>query len=370
MTERLFQRQASELQRRATEQAANWYLDQREGLDESQQVEFMAWLRQSPRHMTEYLAIAGLHGDLGAAAALDPLDQGQLCELAANEHAVTPLRLSAQADSARPRRHQPRWPGRALQAAAAALVLALGSAAWLREPLQAWDAYTADVSTPRSVALPDGTWLQIDRGSVLTVRMDAQQRQIDVLRGGAMFDVGHDPSRPLRVQLGADVLQDIGTVFDAHRADDGARVTVVSGHVKVWQSSDASWGAPDLPLGTRALADLGAGQQANMHRDGSLNLIVRHADLAESTAWLPTDIHFEHASVAEVARRFNAYSVKPLVIDDTRIGTTRISGRFHARDVEAFIAYLHSMPGVRVIRGDSDIRIVVANPASAGARTL
>ncbi len=94
-----------------------------------------------------------------------------------------------------------------------------------------------------------------------------------------------------------------------------------------------------------------------MHRDGSLDLIDHHADLVRSTAWLPSDIHFERATVADVARRFNAYSSQPLRIDDDAIAATRISGRFHARDVEAFVAYLGSLPGVRIVRGPDDIRV-------------
>src|SRR5262249_44365637 len=156
------------------------------------------------------------------------------------------------------------------------------------------------------------------------------------------FDVVHDDQHPLRVMLGANVLQDIGTVFDAHQSADGGNVTVVSGRVKVWQQQDA-WALRSGAADGQLIADLAAGQQASMHRDGSLDLIDHHADIGRSTAWLPADIHFEHATVADVARQFNAYSSRPLRIDDTSIAATRISGRFHARDMEAFIAYLGTL---------------------------
>jgi len=58
-----------------------------------------------------------------------------------------------------------------------------------------------------------------------------------------------------------------------------------------------------------------------------------------------------------VARRFDAYGGKPLRIDDPALAATRISGRFHARDPEAFVAYLGTLPGVRVQRGADDIRV-------------
>lgn len=355
MSEFIRHREAAERQRRATEEAASWYLDQQDGLDEAQRHAFTAWLKASPLHATEYLAIAQLHGDLAAASKLDPLDATQLRELAADEGAVVmlPSRQPPVIDTATrtPRRG---WRA-AAHAGAAALVAIIGLAGWLRGPQGTWETFAASPDAVRSTLLDDGTEVQLDRDSVIAVSMQDHARRIDVLRGGALFDVAHDPARPLSVRLGANELQDIGTVFDAHRDDDGGRVTVVSGRVKVWQRDDTAWMPSDR---TGALVELTAGQQATMHGDGSLDVVDHHADLARSTAWLPVDIRFERKSVSEVARRFNAYNLRPLRIEDARIGATLISGRFHARDMDAFVAYLQTLPDVLVIRGTDDIRVV------------
>ncbi|MBV8158667.1 MAG: FecR domain-containing protein [Dyella sp.] len=251
-----------------------------------------------------------------------------------------------------------------MQAIAVLVVTAVGATASMPSTPGTWTAYASGRTELRSVSLPDGTLVQMDRDSVLVVRFDADQRTLGVLRGGALFDVGHDTTRPLRVLLGANVLEDMGAVFDAHQSDDGSNVTVVSGRVKIWQQERDTWafasGAPDGEIA----ADLLSGQQANMRRDGSLDLIDDHADLGLSTAWLPNDIHFERSTVADVARRFNAYSSQPLHIDDASIATMRISGRFHARDTEAFLAYLGSLPDVHVARGQDDIRVTSVSRGS------
>ncbi|WP_114240706.1 FecR domain-containing protein [Dyella sp. C9] len=362
MTEFARHREAAERQRRATEQAATWYLDQHDGLDPGQQEQFLAWLRQSPLHVTEYLAIARLHGDLAAASALDPLSGDQLCELAVRESPVIELHRGQEPRSTPIEPLRRPWRAVLAQAAAAAVVLLLGASAQVGAPLHAWDIYATSPDALRAVSLPDGTEVQLDRGSLVAVSFDNRNRRIDVLQGGALFDAGHDPARPLLVRAGANELRDIGTVFDVHRGDDdGARVTVISGRVQLSQANDT------LPL---LLADLTAGQQAITHRDGSLDLVDPKADLAGSTAWLPADIRFERASVAEVARRFNAYSSYPLRIEDARIGATRISGRFHSRDMEAFIAYLRTLPNVQVIRGNDDIRVVDATHTATHSARL
>ena len=336
--------------RRAAEQAAEWFLDQRDGLDAAQRARFLAWLRHSPLHVEEYLGIARLHGELRDAAALDPLDLDALAALAATERAVVPLRPPA----ARPRQEvPPRTTPRApwwQQAVAAVAVALIGGAAFLRGAPVPMDVYASGIDV-RSIDLADGTQMQLDRASAVAVRYDDQQRRFEVLRGGALFDVGRDASRPLRVGVGDQVLEDVGTVFDAHRTAGGARVAVISGEVRIWLGDVPAGGA-----GADALANLRAGQSAEV-AGGRLTALERRADPANVTAWLPADIHFEHSTVAQVARRFGAYGGPALRIDDPSLAATRISGRFHARDPEAFVAYLQTLPGVRVHRGGDGIRV-------------
>ncbi|QNK02205.1 FecR family protein [Dyella telluris] len=355
-------------QRRIAEEAAEWYLDQREGLSAEQHAAFMDWLCRSPAHVAEYLAMTRLHGDLAAAAALDPLTTAQLKEHAAQEHAVTPLRLSTQ--SGRPATEPTRrWRRAPMQAAAAALVLCLGAPTWLQQSPVHWDAYASDAGQVRSLQLDDGSQLELDANSIVLTQFDLTQRRVELWRGGALVDVAHDPARPLKVRLGRNELQDIGTVFDVHLGKNGNRVTVISGRVKVWQPAHSAWMASPDNIGS-LVADLSGGQQARLHDDGSLDLVDRQANLSDSTAWLPSDIHFEGATVAEVARRFNAYTTQPLDIEDAGVAATRISGRFHARDVDAFITYLQTLPGVQVARGADSVRVYAGNGPLKDVRRL
>ncbi len=371
MTDFERQREAAEQQRRTTEEAASWYLDQRAGMDTEQQAEFLNWLQQSPLHVAEYLAMARLHGDLGAATALDTLTQDELRTISETESAVVPLHPEKPAAAAHkdvPQRRTWAWLS---QMAATAALLAVGCSAFVRSPAQAWDAFSSSRDALRNVALADGTQAELDRDSMIAVRIDDASRQIHVLRGGALFDVAHDAKRPLLVQLGANVLQDLGTVFDAHQSRDGSRITVISGHVKVWRNDESAWITSSEALtGGKIVADLAAGQEATTRSDGQLDLLDREANLAQSTAWLPADVQFQCERLSEVARRFNAYTSQPLVIDDARVGSRRISGRFHARDVEAFVAYLRTLPGVRVVHGANEIRLVGEAPVAKTTQTL
>ncbi len=372
MTDRSNRHASNAEVRRATEQAAGWYLDQREGLSATEQLAFLAWLKQSPLHVGEYLAIARMHGDLHAAAAMETMDTAALRTLANNEPAVVALHRKSdmpfvpasrrRRSTAARRKRSRRW---LAAAGIAALGLFAGGALLFAPGPQRGEVYASSTTEGRSLSLPDGSLVQLDRDSAIAVNFDARSRRIELLHGSALFDVGKDPARPLQVRMGASVLKDIGTVFAVRRDDAGGAVTVVSGRVDVLSPTHPWLDALSRRLGhsptpDKVVADLGGGEQAVLAVDGAVITSNKRADMDRATAWLPADIEFRNSAVGDVARRFNAYTTKPLVIDDPQIAGMRISGRFHAHEVDAFLAYLASLPGVQVKRDGERVQVTAA----------
>lgn len=346
--------------RRITEQAVAWYIEQQEPLSERQRVAFLAWLRTSPQHVAEYFAVARMHGDLKAAAAFETLSAEALVEQARRDNPVVMFPLMGHA---MPREREPKSTKSArakrllaafVGAAATVAVAWLGMMHWRTAgavPQQHYaQSYAGDVDKVRSLKLVDGTLVQLDRNSAIDVHFDNRYRRVDVIHGHALFDVGKDAARPMLVNVGGHVLQDIGTVFDVKREASGDILTVISGRVRVLNGTNAS------PLGSDALADLTAGQQIEW---GSAGIGQVHpVQIPQAIAWLPDEIRFQRETVADVARRFNAYTSKPLVIEDEGIAGKRISGMFHANNPQAFVAYLSTLPHVKVVEAADRIRVV------------
>jgi len=261
-----------------------------------------------------------------------------------------------------------RWRVMAAAVAVAALAL-LGGMHWRASRLEAHQHLVAQADAVRSVSLPDGTLVQLDKDSVIDVNFDAQYRRIDVVSGHVMFDVGKDSSRPMLVNVGSHVLQDIGTVFDVKRDVGGDTLTVISGRVRVWTAPPA-WPNETktfmdaLRDMSEALVDVTSGQQVTMHATEVGK--VQMASIEEVTGWLPAKIHFQHETVGEVVRRLNAYTTTPLIIEDARIADVRISGVFHANNPQAFETYLVNLPGVRVVQGDDRVFVVAASSRDRG----
>ncbi|MGC1548063.1 MAG: FecR domain-containing protein [Rhodanobacter sp.] len=365
--------------RRVSEQAASWYLNQHDEPSERQQAAFLTWLHASPTHVAEYLAIAQMHGDLKAAASMETLTTAELVERARHENAVVmfphivadmsakdePHTGEALRTQARRKRHM----FARIAATAALVVMALlGGVYWELAGKEIHQSYAAGPDAVREVRLPDGSLVQLAPNGIIDTRFDRHYRRIEVIRGNALFDVGKDPARPMLVNVGGHVLQDIGTVFDVNRDASGDMLTVISGRVRVWNvpqsgadkvlfdkiRGDVS--APQKSSG--AVADLTAGEQIQLK--ASAVGAIQTAAIAQITSWLPDDIRFQHEMVGDVARRFNAYTSTPLVIEDPRIADMRISGVFHANNPQAFIAYLLTIPGVRVMHDRDCVRIVAS----------
>ena len=358
--------------RRITEQAVSWYIEQQEPLSERQRVAFLGWLRASPRHVAEYFAVAQMHGDFKAAAAWKTMTADELVEKATSNNPVVmfPLMEGAMREPQAPRAGRlRRWVAgvAALAAAVAMAWLGVGHGHLASGNIE--QRYAADTAAMRSVALPDGTLVQLDHDSVIDVRFDGRLRRIDVVRGNALFDVGKDAARPMLVNVGGHILQDIGTVFDVKRAPQGDTLTVISGRVRVINAPDAAHAGFDITsLGGDAVADLTAGQQISLTAAGVG--VKAPAKIASVTAWLPADIRFQHETIGNVARRFNAYTSRPLVIENEHIAAERISGIFHADNPQAFAAYLATLPDVRVIDESERVRIVAANQTETKSRHL
>lgn len=173
--------------------------------------DWQAWLAEDPQNTEIYWRLAATEAEMvdGMAAQRD-----------------TP--------NLRPARDARRSMSRTWLAAAAVLVAGLVGIGWygLARP-QPWVVETAP-GEQRRLELADGTIIHVAGGTRL--RLDHRDaRRAELESGRALFDVAHDDRRPFAVDVGDIAVTDLGTVFDVTRLQDGARVTVSEGVVRVDQ---------------------------------------------------------------------------------------------------------------------------------------
>jgi transmembrane sensor len=181
-------------------------------------------------------------------------------------------------------------------------------------------------------------------------------------RGQALFKVSEDKARPFRVRVGNTEVVAVGTDFDVRRMGEDVLVTVVQGSVAVTKRAVAA--SMEAAAQNPASLRLAAGQQARV-ADGprsipSRSIAVQTVDVRPAIAWVEQKIMFEQETLQNVAAEFNRYGSTQLIIEDAQIATVRISGVFHAYDLESFVMYLETLRGFQVQRDVGRIRISLA----------
>jgi transmembrane sensor len=330
-------------------QASEWFVENRGGpLDREARSRFMAWLKASPVHVGEYLAIVGLAHDLDTAAHTTeiPIEPLLARARAETDHVVTldPSILGRAQVTTRARMSRV-W----LRAATAALACLVLAALWVTRDGERFGlprTYSTAHGEQSERVLPDGSVLHLNTDSQVTVHYSRRERVVDLDRGEALFQVTHAGERGFRVMAGHAQLLDVGTQFDVYRKSDAVRVTVVEGTVAVYT------GSPQLtPVALR----LAAGYQVEIRGEVGL---PRPVDALATVAWLKRQIAFENEPLGEVALEVNRYGHIPIEIDDDGLRALPITGVFDPYDTESFVAFLAVLNDVIVEKTATHIRVL------------
>lgn len=333
-----------------SEQAAEWYVELGEPpRDADTRRRFLKWVKQSPQHIQEFLAIA----DLERAVARQSSSIAELVaeiEAATGRHAVAFVGAPAAGSSPGKRRlARRRGPLVAWAAAAGLAALVLLFVAGIPTTVDApVVAHRTELGEQRSIALSDGSIVTLNTLSEAIVRFDDNTRRVTLLAGEAMFDVVRDAERPFIVESGSLSVRVVGTKFSVYRKPGSTQVAVVEGVVTATANRESA-----------DRVELRGGQGAVFDGNGELHPGATF-DLERAVAWTERRLIFENARLADVVTEFNRYNRMQLRIDDAELADTAVTTVFNAHDVSALVAFLELQPDVRIEYGADTIRIGTA----------
>lgn len=329
------------------QKAAEWFFALPHA-DASGQAAFGAWLRESPRHVEEFLLVSAAYKELDNASAEESVDPEAL--RAALSASVVPIQSALPVSgfsqrselAASPRR---RW---ALGLAAVFIVAVLAGGWMLSAGLPGGPSYSTAVGEIRSFELPDGSVIELNTRSQVRLSFSETARDIHLLTGEALFKVARDPARPFRVHAGGVVIQAVGTAFNVYRRDQGTTVSVIEGVVRLVGQADErrSTDAGDLEaIGAPTLA---AGQEARIAPDGKITAVAV-ADVAKATAWRQRRLVFRGERLEEVAAEFNRYNRVPQIrVEGESARAKPLAGIFDADDPESLVEFLQQLNDLSV----------------------
>ncbi len=311
-------------------EAAEW-LDKLEEQGSQAHAAFAEWITASPLHIKAFLNVKSVDRLLDGIDPDKSVDVDRL--IAGAEPVVVPLRESAISavpagvNVAVPRI---RWSF----AAAAAVLLALVS--WWSAPyLRATQSYAATPGEQRTFELADGTVVDLNTGSQISLRFSSGAREV-FLDGEATFKVRKDPNRPFRVHSGHAVIQAVGTQFNVHGRPSGTIVSVLEGIVQITPASAES---------AAASRRLTAGEEALIGREGRIEqrTLARTVGLP---AWRQHRLVFEDDRLDDIAAEFNRWNREQIRVEGAELSARLYSGAFNANDPESLIAFLRKDPQI------------------------
>lgn len=257
---------------------------------------------------------------------------------ASDRHAAAARQAEALWQSLRPALHT--WRGSRRRVLSLAVVAAAGMALAAGAALQphSYAQLVADHRTAtgevRSIALKDGSVVDLDTGTSFDVSDD--QRTLTLYSGQIFVKVAPDPSRPFRVVTDKAETRALGTAF-AVRLDKGSERIVVTEHA-VRVTADATRQSVDVAEGQAV--EIGPARSGKPYRVDTDSLL----------AWRKGGLHFRDLPFATVVAEVERYRPGRIVVLDDDIRRLPVTGNFDVGDTDAFLnAAAVSLP-VSIVR--------------------
>lgn len=332
-----------------TLRASEWFEILKNPTDAEREA-FIAWLGESRRHVQEFLEVAALDDAVGAMPAELRENIDDLVGRAAAP--AIPLPLHARPlERKEPQRARARQWKIAGWTVAACAVAALAAVLAFRE-LGAPTEYATDIGEQRIIELADTSVVTLNADSHIQWSLNESKRDIELLRGEAIFKVAHDASRPFRVHTRAGVVRAVGTQFNVYAREAGdTRVSVLEGRVQLTAVGAVGSGS------TAHTLLLQTGEEADIRLDGTIEKNSR-ANVTNSVAWRGRHLAFSDVLLEDLVVEFNRYNRSPrLTLQDVPAGTYRFAGIFDADDPESLATLLSREPDLLVEQRPGEIVI-------------
>jgi len=326
-------------------EASDWlaYLYSGDATDEGE-ARFKAWIRADRAHEAAFRQVNA------AFEALDQLDDIEQ-QLPAPSARVVPIAAAVD------KQHTPWavWVAGVVAVAAALLVtvyLPQGTEPGLADTR----LYETGVGEVKTVSLPDGSVVTLGANSALSARFTGEERDAELVRGRAYFDIARDEARRFDIAVGETEVRVLGTAFDIRKGPEDVRVSVTEGLVEVVDRQPAS-DVETPPVWLRPGEQVAADLSGNMGETVSFNP-------ADALSWREGRLSYADAKLADIVADARRYHRGEIRFGDAAIADLRITTSFRTNRLDELFAGLDAMGAIRVDRRPRGL-IVLADPGDA-----
>ncbi|MEH6610321.1 MAG: FecR family protein [Halioglobus sp.] len=318
----------------ALQQATEWFAKLESGeVTNEVKAAFFAWLDTDEINQQSYIEIEQLWGNLELAERL-PVD-----DMLDNRGWFTGV-FSGWAQ---------------VGAAVSVLAVATMSVFYVYSPAKVIEQhYVTAVGERMDFRLDDGSLLQLNTNSAVSVRMEESRRLLTLQRGEAYFDIAPNSARPLTVQTAGGMVRVLGTQFNIRQIDSGSTVSVIEGRVAVATEDD------QVPLdGSEFVAELTliANQQVLLQQNQPV-IVASSVDGDIVAAWRQGQLIYEGNTLADVVADLNRYFPGTISLDDPALAAMEIVGVINLQNRTSTLAALEATFPVQVVSVTDDLTLI------------
>jgi transmembrane sensor len=311
-------------------QAADWLVRlQADDSTEAQACAFDSWLSADPANAKAYDSTLGVLLELQSAA--DDVAAGL---------GETPRRRPASRG----------WLIAGGLAAAATIALAVMPYS-LFGPAAA-QTYATAKGEQRTVKLADGSTIELNAGSSLSVTLGRHERHVAMPQGEAVFDVAADKARPFVIDAGDRTVRVVGTRFDVRHRGSALSVTVERGVVEVRPGGDLAGRVWRLHPGQRLDTSQGVAAVA-----------LSTADPEQVESWRTGRLIYRDQPLGDVLADLNQQFAKPITLEDPALAQVRVSGVLVLDDQTAVIRRLALLAPIKALPSEQGV-LLRSDPAA------
>jgi transmembrane sensor len=203
--------------------------------------------------------------------------------------------------------------------------------------------YRTAIGDTREISLVDNTRITLNTGSMVTYEYTTRYREVNLVRGEAIFNVAPDADRPFYVNAGRRRFEAVGTTFNVRVVNkENVELTVTEGEVKVLYApprmpEEAARRRDTILYGETTVGALQAAQVAPWFQ--SVNRL-EPSEAEARLAWMQGMIVFDNKELPDVLAEVDRYTNTRFVLADDRLRTLRVQGRFRTGDIDGLLRAL------------------------------
>lgn len=201
--------------------------------------------------------------------------------------------------------------------------------------------YETRVGVRETVALNDGSLVELNSNSKMTSVITEEERVVTLTKGEAFFDIAHKEGQPFRVITGEQVITVLGTKFSVHKVGDDVKVVVTEGKVQVDHLTKSA---------NSEFAVLTAGNIAETSEDEIIVSKQSVEEVNKELSWRHGIIIFDGTTLEDAVSEFNRYNKVQLSFIDSDVSQLKISGQFESQNYDAFLRLISEGYGLKISR--------------------